>query len=209
MTTCSSTAYSTGHGTSHGSWKRRSGNGSTRSTVTSLTISSRLAGPREIDERERIAVHVAHPGDLVRGLDLERHFHDPQVVAFTRPQHEPVLAERDGLRIGVRRPVLDVQARHAVSPWEARRRGARGRAAGWARTFVPAPSVQLTFIRVQAHGAEHARDRGVGRVAARRNAHEAVQVGEPRRVEHHPFAADDSTRSTHGSPAGRARTRSP
>ena len=42
-------------------------------------------GCREVDERQRIAVHVAHPSDLVRGLDLERHFHDPQIVAFARP----------------------------------------------------------------------------------------------------------------------------
>ncbi len=54
---------------------------------------------REVDERERIAVDVSHPRDLVRGLDLDVHVDDPQVVTFAGPQHEPMLPEGYGLRV--------------------------------------------------------------------------------------------------------------
>jgi hypothetical protein len=67
----------------------------------------------ESRDRDAVAEHVVNPAQRHRlRLDPEIAGQHAQIVPVARPQHDPVLAERDGGRIAVYGLVVDRQARH-------------------------------------------------------------------------------------------------
>jgi hypothetical protein len=61
----------------------------------------------------RIAKHVMYPPERVWArIDGQRGRDDPQVVAVSRPAHEPVFAEIDWLVVQIRRLVANIENCH-------------------------------------------------------------------------------------------------
>jgi hypothetical protein len=56
---------------------------------------------REGRDGDRVAEDVVQPADAGVGPDLEPRLKQPEVVAVPRPEHEPVVAERDRLDVAV------------------------------------------------------------------------------------------------------------
>ena len=52
-----------------------------------------IGGLEPVDERDRVAEHVANPLDVMGGRQAQVHPFDARVVTLSRPQHEPVPTE--------------------------------------------------------------------------------------------------------------------
>ena len=66
----------------------------------------------EFRDGDRITERIVYPAERGRRHDAEFGGNQPQIVAVARPHHQPVLAERHRLRVGVGGSVIDPQAGH-------------------------------------------------------------------------------------------------
>jgi hypothetical protein len=70
----------------------------------------------ETSDSDAVSEHVVHPMERRRfGRDGERSLDQTLVVAVARPEHDPVLAERNRLAVAVGRDVADGEDRHAAT----------------------------------------------------------------------------------------------
>lgn len=129
---------------------------------------------------------------------------DTQVMPFTRTQHEPMLPEVHGPRVNVARGVVDLDPHNDPAVFAA---GAccrclhRGRETDApARELLPSDTGEFLAVAqraadLEARAARRPEDAGHGGVRGippRADAHQAVEKGELRRVEHDPRIADEA-----------------
>ena len=70
----------------------------------------RVGGLEPVHQRDGVAEDITDPLQLVRAGSIRSvHPLDAQVVAFARPQHQPVPVEGDGPCVGVGRACVDLQ----------------------------------------------------------------------------------------------------